>query len=82
MLLEEVVLKWSAPPDYKTGYYYRVTTSSTDYVTNTTMLNATYEAVDLLPGTEYNFSVMTLTLDGTESSHAMVSSCTGESSLF
>uniref|UniRef100_A0A3B3SXT2 protein-tyrosine-phosphatase n=1 Tax=Paramormyrops kingsleyae TaxID=1676925 RepID=A0A3B3SXT2_9TELE len=76
VFLEEVMLKWSPPSDFKNGYYYGVITSRTDYVIKKTTPNKTYKAVDLLPGTEYNFSVMTLTLDGTESSHAMVSSCT------
>ncbi|KPP70475.1 receptor-type tyrosine-protein phosphatase eta-like, partial [Scleropages formosus] len=74
---EEVVLTWSKPIDFKSGYLYRVvTTYSTNSVMNTTTSTETYRAVHLIPGTLYTFMISTLTWDGTESSNVLVSNCT------
>ncbi|KAJ8406506.1 hypothetical protein AAFF_G00300800 [Aldrovandia affinis] len=71
--VEEIHLKWEEPVDYKAGYLYRVVVvNNASNITDQTH----FRVKDLNPGTQYTFSVTTLTVDGTEGSQESRTICT------
>ncbi|XP_036399313.1 receptor-type tyrosine-protein phosphatase eta [Megalops cyprinoides] len=74
--VEEIHLKWEKPVDYKPGYCYRVVImNNTNNITDVTK-DEYYQVKNLIPGSHYNFTVITLASDKTEGTQVAISNCT------
>ncbi|XP_072375045.1 receptor-type tyrosine-protein phosphatase eta isoform X1 [Scyliorhinus torazame] len=75
-----VTLTWTRPPDYKEGYQFTVMTTGNPNPTgdngNITVRSANATIKGLTSGTTYNFTITTLTADGTQGDSVMESSYT------
>ena len=74
------MLTWDKPVVYRPGYRYLVKWSSSLGTINKTETDKEVLNVNpLIPGSPYNYSVTTVTLDGTESDAVDLSNCTSMS---
>ncbi|XP_078076609.1 receptor-type tyrosine-protein phosphatase eta [Mustelus asterias] len=75
-----IILRWTRPDQYKPEYRFRVLTDGNPAPTgnngNQTITNETLHVVGLTPGTNYTFTIITLTEDGTEADPVVVSNYT------
>ncbi|XP_077372151.1 receptor-type tyrosine-protein phosphatase eta isoform X2 [Festucalex cinctus] len=78
---ENITVTWFQPDEYKESYRYNLTWQSTDwpisgsFVTDQPM----HTIKNLIPGSRYNFSVMSETRDGTQGAPRRISTCTDAS---
>ncbi|KAK0141046.1 Receptor-type tyrosine-protein phosphatase eta [Merluccius polli] len=80
---EAILLTWARPMDHKTSYCYIVTWVRSDGPKNGTEHQQTHKeehnVSSLVPGSLYNFSVITVTLDHTQSDPMDLYNCTSMS---
>ncbi|XP_057692294.1 receptor-type tyrosine-protein phosphatase eta isoform X2 [Corythoichthys intestinalis] len=78
---ENITVKWLRADDYKEGYRYLLSWESSDWPVNGSIVtNQTMHTVgNLVPGSRYNFSVISETRDGTQSAPKWISNCTDAS---
>ncbi|XP_061677448.1 receptor-type tyrosine-protein phosphatase eta-like isoform X2 [Syngnathoides biaculeatus] len=76
-----ITVTWLQPDENKESYLYYLTWERTDWPFNGTIAtNETmYTVKNLVPGSRYNFSVISKTQDGTQSAPRWISNCTGSS---
>lgn len=75
--VEAVTVTWSKPSEYKESYRYNVTWKNSQEARSDMTDNTEYNITDLVPGTQYDFSVTTETSDGTQAVSTQISNCTG-----
>lgn len=73
---EAITLVWSKPYEYKEVYRFNLTWQRSQGPSSVVINSTEYTFTDLAPGTEYNFSVTTETLDGTQAASSQISKYT------
>ncbi|XP_019749602.1 receptor-type tyrosine-protein phosphatase eta-like isoform X3 [Hippocampus comes] len=78
---ENITVTWVQPDEYKESYLYDLTWQSADWFFNgSAVTNQTMHTIkNLVPGSRYNFSVITETQDGTQGAPRRISACTDAS---
>lgn len=74
---EAITLEWSKPDEYKETYRFNLTWQGSQGPSSVVINSTEHTFTDLAPGTEYNFSVTTETLDGTQAASRQISKYTG-----
>lgn len=73
---DTITVKWERPDDYKDSYRYSLTWQRQNKIINNTTTETEFTIDNLIPGSNYSFSVITETSDGTQSEPATNSGCT------
>ncbi|GLD60175.1 receptor-type tyrosine-protein phosphatase eta-like isoform X4 [Lates japonicus] len=76
---DTITVKWERPDDYKDSYRYNLTWQRQNKLINSTKTETEFTIDNLIPGSNYSFSVITETSDGTQSEPATNYSCTNAS---
>ncbi|XP_049578499.1 receptor-type tyrosine-protein phosphatase eta isoform X2 [Syngnathus scovelli] len=78
---DNITVTWFQPDDYKESYVYNLTWQSSDLPINDSIVtDQTMHTIEnLVPGSRYNFSVVSETKDGTQSAPRRISTCTDAS---
>ncbi|XP_050929430.1 receptor-type tyrosine-protein phosphatase eta isoform X11 [Lates calcarifer] len=76
---DTITVKWERPDDYKDSYRYSLTWQRQNKIINNTTTETEFTIDNLIPGSNYSFSVITETSDGTQSEPATNSGCTNAS---
>lgn len=74
---DSITVMWEKPDQYKESYCYILSWHSSDESIRNTPITRFYSKInDLVPGKQYNISVTTETVDGTEGAPIWISVCT------
>ncbi|XP_037111316.1 receptor-type tyrosine-protein phosphatase eta isoform X2 [Syngnathus acus] len=78
---DNITVTWFQPDEYKESYVYNLTWQSSDLPINDSIVTdqTMHTIKNLVPGSRYNFSVVSETKDGTQSAPRRISTCTGAS---
>ncbi len=74
---ESINVTWGKPDEYKPSYRYNFTLQSSDGSIHDSIITEETQSIsDLIPGSRYNFSVITETSDGTQGAPTRNTICT------